>query len=154
LKLAALHPDKVRGLFTDELYVEGWGSISEHIMLTAGWDEGNLLTRLAHLRKRLENAVRAYTSVKVHCDGWTKEQLTRFAVEKGLLPPQFAANLWSRVMNSPQQLTSYFLGFRAFQHLLENEKKRLGQRFNLKKFCDSILRIGSVPVDLLPEIVK
>jgi uncharacterized protein (DUF885 family) len=154
LKLAALNPHKVRGLFAGELYVEGWGSFSEQIMLTEGWDDGNPLTLLAHLRKRLENAVRAYTSVKVHCDGWTKDQLTRFAVEKGLLPPQFAANLWNRAMNSPQQLTSYFLGFRAFLRLFNEEKKRLGRGFNLKKFCDSILRSSAAPIDLLPELVK
>lgn len=153
LKMASTNPHLVRCLFADDLFVEGWATLCEQITLDAGWDGDNKLTRLAHLRKRLENAVRAYTSVQVHCNGWNREQLVKFAVEKGLLAPQFAINLWDRVMNSPFQLTSYFLGFRAFSDLLEKEKKRLGERFRLQDFSDKILRTGAVPLDELPSIL-
>jgi uncharacterized protein (DUF885 family) len=151
LKMASTNPHLVRSLFADDLFVEGWATLCEQITLDAGWDGDNKLTRLAHLRKRLENAVRAYTSVQVHCNGWNREQLVKFAVEKGLLAPQFAINLWDRVMNSPLQLTSYFLGFRAFSGLLEKEQKRLGDRFRLQDFTDKILRTGAVPLDELPH---
>lgn len=153
LKLAASNPHKVRSLFPDDLYVEGWASLCEQITLDAGWDGNNPLTRLAHLRKRLENAVRAYTSVQVHCNGWDREQLTRFAVEKGLLAPQFAINLWDRIMRYPLQLTSYFLGFRYFSILLAKAKQRWGERFQMKDFCDKILHAGAVPLDELPGIL-
>jgi uncharacterized protein (DUF885 family) len=153
LKMASSYPHLVRSLFADDLFVEGWATLCEQITLDAGWDGDNNLTRLAHLRKRLENAVRAYTSVQVHCHGWNREKLVKFAVEKGLLAPQFAINLWDRVMNSPLQLTSYFLGFRAFVDLLEKEKKRLGDRFRIRDFSDKILRAGAVPLDELPAIV-
>jgi uncharacterized protein (DUF885 family) len=150
LKRAAFHPRRVRSLFAGDVFTEGWATLCEQITLEKGWGGGDLLTYLAHLRKRLENAVRAYTSVKVHCNGWKKEQLIRFAVNKGLLAPQFAANLWDRVMNSPLQLNSYFLGYRAFHRLLENERKRLGKDFKLRDFCDTILEAGAAPIDLLP----
>lgn len=153
LKIASTHPRRVRSLFADDLYVEGWATLCEQITLAAGWDGGNTLTYLAHLRKRLENATRAYTSVQVHCNGWNREKLVRFAVEKGLLPPQFAVNLWDRVMNSPLQLTSYFLGFRAFSGLLEKEKKGRGEKFNLREFNDKILRAGAVPLEELPALL-
>jgi uncharacterized protein (DUF885 family) len=152
LKMASTNPHLVRSLFADDLFVEGWATLCEQITLDAGWDGDNKLTRLAHLRKRLENAVRAYTSVQVHCNGWNREQLVKFAVEKGLLAPQFAINLWDRVMNSPLQLTSYFLGFRAFADLLEKEKKRLGESFRIQDLSDKILRTGAVPLAELPAI--
>ena len=152
LKIASTNPHLVRSLFADDLFVEGWATLCEQITLDAGWDGDNKLTRLAHLRKRLENAVRAYTSVQVHCNGWNREKLVKFAVERGLLAPQFAINLWDRVMNSPFQLTSYFLGFRAFVDILEKEKKRLGERFRLRDFSDKILRAGAIPLDELPAI--
>lgn len=152
LKMASSNPHLVRSLFADDLFVEGWATLCEQITLDAGWDGDNKLTRLAHLRKRLENAVRAYTSVQVHCNGWNREQLVKFAVEKGLLAPQFAINLWDRVMNSPFQLTSYFLGFRAFVDLLEKEKNRLGESFRIQDFSDKILRSGAVPLDELPAL--
>lgn len=152
LKMASTNPHLVRSLFADDLFVEGWATLCEQITLDAGWDGDNKLTRLAHLRKRLENAVRAYTSVQVHCNGWDREKLVKFAVEKGLLAPQFAINLWDRVMNSPFQLTSYFLGFRAFIDLLEKEKRGLGERFRIQDFSDKILQSGAVPLDELPSL--
>jgi hypothetical protein len=34
-----------------------------------------------------------------------------FARDEGLLAPQFATNLWQRVVNSPLQITDYFTGY-------------------------------------------
>ena len=154
LKVASRHPSKTRTLFSVGVNVEGWGSFCEELMLTAGFAENNRLTYLAHLRKRLENAVRAYTSVMVHCKGWTKDQVTEFAVERGLLAPQFAINLWGRLMGSPQQLTTYFLGFRSFSELYQSEQARLGENFSLLRFSDVVLSAGGVPMDVLPEILR
>ncbi|MYH69612.1 MAG: DUF885 domain-containing protein, partial [Gammaproteobacteria bacterium] len=93
LKVAADSAPALRSLFGNGVYIEGWGTFSEELMLNAGWDEHNRLTRLAHLRKRLENATRAYVSVMVHVEDWNKDQVMDFAVTRGLLPPQFALNL-------------------------------------------------------------
>ncbi len=154
LKIASTHPRMVRSLFGDGLYVEGWATLCEVIALDAGWHGDVPLDRLAHLRKRLENAVRAYVSSKVHCRGWTQQQVTRFAVEEGLLAPQFAVNLWNRVTASPLQLTSYFLGFRHFQTLLDEEKERLGDHFSMRRFSDTILQAGAVPLEFLDELLR
>lgn len=154
LKLAAANPRLVRSLFADPLYAEGWATLCEVITLDAGWNGHDPLDRLAHLRKRLENATRAYTSVQVHCRGWGKAQVHDFAVEEGLLAPQFATNLWDRVMASPLQLTSYFLGFKMFSELLQAEKDRSGDEFSLQLFCDSVLNAGAVPIDKLPSLFR
>ncbi len=153
LKIAAGHPRKVRALFADGLYIEGWATLCEVITLDAGWNGFDPLDRLAHLRKRLENAVRAYASVVVHCRGWDRDRLLNFAVERGLLAPQFAVNLWDRVNGSPYQLTSYFLGFRRFTELLQEETSRLGNRFQMKKFCDTVLAAGGIPLRFIPDIL-
>jgi uncharacterized protein (DUF885 family) len=154
LKLAARHPRRVRALFGGDVFAEGWATLCEQITIEKGWGNNDPLTYLAHLRKRLENAVRAYTSVQVHCKGWNKAQLTAFAVERGLLAPQFAANLWDRVIFSPHQLTSYFLGYKTLDRLLKQEQKRPGKDFRLKNFCDTILNAGAMPMDLLPLVLR
>ncbi len=153
LKIAASSPHLVRSLFSDGLYTEGWATLCEVITLDAGWNGFDKLDRLAHLRKRLENATRAYTSVQVHCNGWDRERVNEFAVKEGLLPPQFALNLWDRVMASPLQLVSYFMGFKKFSEVLEIEKKRLGGDFDLHKFCDSVLRAGAVSIEFMPSLL-
>ena len=124
----------------------GWATLCERLALEAGWDDQDPLTWLAHLRKRLENATRAYVSVQVHCQGWDQQRLEEFAVREGLLAPQFAVNLWHRVIASPLQLTSYFLGNRAFVALYEAERTRQGETFRLRDFSDRILEAGSIPL--------
>ena len=149
LKVAAATAPVLRSLFGNGVYIEGWGTFSEELMLDAGWDDYNRLTRLAHLRKRLENATRAYVSVMVHVEGWNKDQVMEFAVTRGLLPPQFALNLWVRVMNNPLQIPSYFLGFHGFRALWAEENRRLGEDFKTREFVDKVLRAGPVPIDTL-----
>jgi hypothetical protein len=152
-KINSRNPRPARILFPYQPYIEGWATLVERIALDAGWDDGNRLTLLAHLRKRLENANRAYTSVQVHCFGWTEEEVLRFSQAEALLAPQFAKSLWGRLERGPMQMTSYFIGGDRFQKILEAERARLGEAFDIKAFNDAILRAGPVPFDLIPEVL-
>lgn len=146
------HP--VRLLFPHPVYFEGWATFTERVLLDEGWDADRPLTYLAHLRKRLENANRAYTSIQVHCKGWNKEQLMQFSTERCLVAPQFAKSLWGRIMRSPMQLTTYFYGGKQFTDLLTKEKARQGDRFNLQVFMDTIMKAGPIPIDEFETIFK
>jgi len=153
-KINRENPHRVRRLFPYALYSEGWATLCEKVALDAGWDNNHKLTRLAQLRKRLENANRAYTSVKAHCYGWDREKVLEFSINTSLLDPQFAKSLWGRLMCSPLQITTYFLGTQKFTFLLEAEKKRKGEKFRTIDFMDTILRAGPIPLDEFPEIFK
>ena len=153
-KINRENPHRVRRLFPSSLYSEGWATLCEKVALDAGWDNNHRLTRLAQLRKRLENANRAYTSVKAHCHGWDQEKVLEFSINTSLLAPQFAKSLWGRLMRSPLQITTYFLGTQKFISLLEAEKKRQGDKFRTIDFMDTILRAGPIPLDEFPEIFK
>lgn len=154
MKISRETPHAVRLLFPFGIYTEGWATFTERVLLDAGWEEGNHLTLLAHLRKRLENANRAYTSVQVHTQGWTQEQVMEFSTKTSLVAPQFAKSLWGRLMSSPMQLTSYFLGGAQFTELLKVEKERLGEQFNLKLFMDTIMKSGPIPIDEFYEMFQ
>ncbi len=149
LKAAASNPSRIRSLFAGDDFTEGWASFCEQMTLDAGWDDDEPLTRMAHLRKRLENAVRAYVSVQVHCRGWNAEELGVFAVETGLLPPQFAENLWHRALLSPIQLPSYFIGFRVFEEVYADERDRRGEDFDLKVVNNAVIGSGGIPMDMV-----
>jgi len=155
-KVGLEYAPRIRTLFHNQYYSEGWASLSEIIMLNAGWANGNKLTHLAHLRKRLENATRAYISVMVHTRGWNKEQVMEFASTRGQLPPQFAENLWYRAsgLYNALQLTSYFVGSHGIKQIWQEEKQRLGSEFVQKDFIDTVLRTGSVSIDSLREIIQ
>jgi uncharacterized protein (DUF885 family) len=147
-KVAVSEAPPVRSLFANGAYTEGWGSFVEEVMLDAGWADNAPLTRLAHLRKRLENATRATVSVQVHTAGWDREQVLEFAREEGLLAPQFAENLWQRVVNSPLQITTYFVGWIQFKELYAQRPEG-----PLMPWVDAVLRAGPVPMNLLPPLL-
>jgi uncharacterized protein (DUF885 family) len=149
LKVAAHHPSRIRSLFTGDDFTEGWASFVEQMTLDHGFDDDQPLTRMAHLRKRLENAVRAYVSVQVHCRDWSAEELGTFAVETGLLPPQFAENLWQRALLSPIQLPSYFIGFRVFNEAYLQGQENLGDAFSTKAFNNAVVDSGGMPMSMV-----
>jgi hypothetical protein len=154
LKISRETPHSLRLLFPYGIFIEGWATFTEKVLLDAGWEAENKLTLLAHLRKRLENANRAYTSVQVHCNDWNQDQVLEFSTETSLLAPQFAKSLWGRIINSPLQLTSYYLGGAQFTQLLKTEKERLGDNFDLKYFMDTIMKAGPIPIDEFYDIFK
>ena len=147
-----LHP--VRILFLYDPFTEGWATLCEEVALDAGYAKGEWLTLIAQLRKRLENANRAFTSVQAHCNGWSEEKAYLFSIESSLLAPQFAKSLWGRLMESPMQMITYMLGSLELSELYEAEKIRLGDDFRIKEFMDTLIRTGPIPSDEFPAILE
>jgi hypothetical protein len=144
LKYAARQPHKVRALFPDDVYVEGWGTFCERLMLDQGW--GGPLPRLAHFKKQLENIARAIVDIRVHTEGMTRDEVVRFVKDEALQGDQLASNMWMRAITSPVQLTTYYLGYREMRGLYEAERAKQGAAFELHAFMDGMMRLGPVPV--------
>ena len=136
LQWAARHPRKVRALFGDGVYVEGWGTFCERLMLDLGW--GNALARVAHLKKQMENIARTIVDIRVHMDGMSREEVLRFVTEEAMQNEQFAANMWRRSITSAPQLTTYYLGYGQVMGLFD--------AFHLREFMDGMMAMGPVPV--------
>ncbi|HVG09447.1 MAG TPA: DUF885 family protein [Thermoanaerobaculia bacterium] len=144
LKWAARQPRKVRALFSDGVYVEGWGTFSERLLLDLGW--GGPLDRLAHLKKQLENIARTAVDIRVNTQEMSREAVLRYVKEQALQDEQFAANMWVRAITSSPQLTFYYVGDREVQGLYEEVRKAKGEAFRIKAFLDGMMEMGPVPV--------
>jgi hypothetical protein len=144
LKWAARHPRKARALYPDPVYVEGWGTFCERLLLELGW--GSPLDRLAHLKKQLENVARAIVDVRVHARGMTRDEVLRFVKEEALQDEQFAANMWTRAITTSPQLLTYWLGYEEVAALYEDVRKARGEAFRTRAFVDEMMALGPVPV--------
>ena len=151
LKIAARQPHKVRSLFADGVYTEGWGTFCERLMLDLGW--GDPLDRLAHLKKQLENTARTIVDIRVHTQGMERDEVIRFVKEKALQDDQFARNMWVRSITSAPQITSYWLGYDQVMGLYEDVKAAQGDGFVLKDFMDGMMAMGPVPVRHYREVL-
>jgi hypothetical protein len=144
LKYAARHPRKVRALFADGVFVEGWGTFCERLMLDEGW--GGPLDRVAHLKKQMENIARTIADIRVHTTAVTREELIRFLTEDALQDEQFSSNMWTRAITSAPQLTFYYLGYREVRGLYDDVRRARGPGFVLNDFMDAMMTDGPVPV--------
>jgi uncharacterized protein (DUF885 family) len=154
LKSAARHPRKVRAIFGDGVYIEGWGTFSERLMLDLGW--GGPLDRLAHLKKQLENIARTIVDIRVHTREMSRDEVLRFVQDEALQDSQFAGNMWTRSITSAPQLTTYYLGYEQVWGLYDDVVAARGESFVLREFMDGMMALGPVAVRhyrarMLPE---
>lgn len=145
LKYAAHHPHKVRAVFPDPIYVEGWGTFCERLLLDQGW--GGALPRLAHLKKQLENIARTIVDIRVHTENMSHEEMTCFVKEEALQGDQLAKNMWTRTLTSSPQITTYYLGYARVTQVYEAARAAAGDQFELRRFMDGMMKLGPVRLE-------
>ena len=143
-KTAARGGHPIRAIFADGVYVEGWGTFSERVMLEAGW--GGPLEWLAHYKKQLENAARLVVDIRVHTRAMTREDMVRFVRDEALQGEQLAGNMWIRTLTTAPQITSYHLGDRQLKALLAAVRAKEGTSFAIGRFMDRMMSLGSAPI--------
>jgi hypothetical protein len=151
LKLAARHPRKIRALYGDGVYIEGWGTFCERLMLDQGW--GGPADRLAHLKKQLENIARTIVDIRVHTEDLGRDEVIAFVEGEAFQEAQFASNMWSRSITSAPQITTYFLGYSQVMGLYDDVRAARGAAFDLKGFMDGMMALGPVPVAAYREVM-
>lgn len=152
LKYAAQHPHKVRAVFPDPVYVEGWGTFCERLLLDQGW--GGALPRLAHLKKQLENIARTIVDIRVHTGEMSREEMVRFVKEEALQGDQLANNMWTRTLTSSPQITTYYLGYAKVTEVYNASQTAGGDNFDLCRFMDGMMKLGPVRLEHYLERVR
>jgi uncharacterized protein (DUF885 family) len=144
-RIAARQPHKIRAVFPDPVYVEGWGTFCEPLLLDQGW--GGPLERLAHLKKQLENIARTIVDIQVHTQNMSREDVLKFVKEEALQGDQLAANMWTRTLTTSPQITTYYLGYRKVREAYEKARAVQGESFQLQKFMDEMMELGPVRLE-------
>jgi hypothetical protein len=152
LKYAARQPHKVRAVFPDPVYLEGWGTFCERLLLDQGW--GGALPRLAHLKKQLENIARTIVDIRVHTENWSREEMVRFVKEEALQGDQLANNMWTRTLTSSPQITTYYLGYAKVMEVYNAARTAQGDKFDLCRFMDGMMELGPVRLEHYLERVR
>jgi hypothetical protein len=145
LKYAARGPSKVRAMFPDPIYVEGWGTFCERLLLDQGW--AGKLPRLAHLKKQLENIARTIVDIRFHTGNISREEMQRFVKEEALQGEQLANNMWTRTLTSSPQITTYYLGYAKVAEVYDAARAAAADKFVLRDFMDGMMQLGPVRLD-------
>jgi len=105
------------------------------------------------LRLEAYRAARLVVDTGIHAKRWTFDRTVIYFAEAAGLPAGSGQGEITRYSVWPGQATSYFVGFLKFLELRQKAKDALDERFDLKAFHHIILVNGSVPLNVLEQLV-
>jgi len=164
LCLNASPATKLEKIFSSYAFVEGWAHYTEQMIVDEGFGaspspnptrEGQVKAakyRLAQTDEALLRICRLCVSIRMHCQGMSVEEATRFFQDNCYYEQKTARQEAIRGGYDPEYLY-YTLGKLEILKLREDYRQQAGARFSLEAFHNEMLRHGAPPVRLLREVM-
>jgi len=135
---------QVRALGGISAITEGWGLYAERLAAESGWYGDDIEGQLGQLDYELMRARRLVVDTGMHAKRWTRQPAIDYGIE---------ASEVERYTVYPGQACSYMLGELKILELRDKARRALGDRFALREFHNTVLRAGSVPLQVLESQV-
>ncbi|MDG5749361.1 DUF885 family protein [Qipengyuania sp. XHP0207] len=129
---------------------EGWGLYVEHL----GNEMGIYRTpyeRFGQLSYEMWRAARLVIDTGIHHYGWSREQAVDYLSQRTALSEREVGTEIDRYISWPGQALAYKLGELTIKRVRTKAENELGDAFDLRKFHDVVLSLGSVPLPVLEQ---
>jgi uncharacterized protein (DUF885 family) len=108
---------------------------------------------LGYLDSELFRAVRLVVDTGLHHKKWTREQAIEYMEAHTASARETVVSEIERYIVMPGQACAYKIGEIKMVELRDKAKKGLGGRFDPRKFHDVALKNGSMPLNILEQVV-
>lgn len=125
-------------------YGEGWGLYAEQLAAEYGWYGADVVGRLGQLDAELLRARRLVVDTGLHALRWTRQQ----AIDYGIPPAEV-----DRYIVMPGQACAYKIGMLRILALRARAQAALGARFDIRRFHNTVLETGNVPLPVLDQVI-
>ena len=133
-------------------YSEGWALYAEQLAWELGFQD-DPYDNIGRLQAELFRAVRLVVDTGIHYMRWNREQAIDYMISNtGMAQSDVVAEI-ERYFIMPGQALAYKVGMTKLQELRELARTELGEKFDIRKFHNVVLTNGSVPLDILEDIV-
>jgi uncharacterized protein (DUF885 family) len=132
-------------LFSSAGMVEGWAHYAEHMMVEVGFRRQDPVVKLGQLAEALIRLCRLVVGLRLHCEDLSVEQGVRFFRDEAYLEEAAARREAERGTFDPSYVL-YSLGKLMVLKLREDYTAKVGARFSLREFHDTLLGNGTVPL--------
>jgi len=141
-------------LFTEGIeYIEGWAHYCEELMDSYGFSEDPAM-KFEHVKDLIWRSVRVILDVQVSRGELNiKEAVDMLQNEVGYDRVSCITEIKWLTFNPGYQL-SYLTGKKLIKDLLDEVKLKTKEKFSLKKFHDSMLYAGNLPMKQMAKVVK
>lgn len=132
---------------------EGWGLYTEYL----GEEMGIYRTpyeRFGRLSYEMWRAARLVIDTGIHSQGWSRDQAIAYLADRTALSRHEVGTEIDRYISWPGQALAYKLGEMQIRRLRGEAETALGEDFDIRKFHDVILSLGSVPLPTLEWRIK
>jgi uncharacterized protein (DUF885 family) len=145
LSAAITNPSLVRLFSGSPEFAEGWAFYTERMMKEAGFDD-TPTHRYIQLTDVIWRATRIVLDVRLHRgEIGFEEAVDRLVAETGFERPAALAEV-KRYTSTPTYQLSYLYGRHMIETLRADVERRQGPDFSLKRFHDTLLYGGTMPV--------
>src|SRR6059036_1393740 len=135
-------------------YMEGWALYCEWLAKQAGWYDNDPFRDLGRLRDELFRAVRLVVDTGIHSKRWSREQGIAYMRDKTGMGDKEVKSEIERYIVAPGQACAYKVGMLKIQELRSRAQQELGAKFDQREFHDTVLKNGSLPLEILEEQVN
>ncbi|HEX9651493.1 MAG TPA: DUF885 domain-containing protein [Cyclobacteriaceae bacterium] len=138
-------------LFT--AFTEGWALYAERLAWELGFYENDPFGNLGRLQAEMFRAVRLVVDTGIHFKKWTREEAIDYMVANTGMTPSGVTTEIERYIVMPGQACAYKIGMMKILELREKAKSELGEKFDLRKFHNVVLKNGAVPLEILEDLI-
>jgi len=131
-------------------YAEGWALYCEHLGLEMGL-YATPYERFGMLAYQVWRAARLVVDTGVHWLGWSRDEALAYLADNTTLPRHEIVSEVDRYISWPGQALSYYLGEACIRDCRHRAEGALGPRFDIRGFHDTVLALGSVPLEVVRE---
>jgi uncharacterized protein (DUF885 family) len=146
-----LHP--VLGELEVGAFNEGWGLYAERLADEMGLYD-TPLQRIGMLTLDSLRASRLVVDTGIHARGWTRQRAVDFLHDHTALARSTVEADIDRYIADPGQAASYMIGRLEIDRLRAHAAQRLGDKFSITAFHDTILHGGMTPLNELSRRVN
>ncbi|HUK39787.1 MAG TPA: DUF885 domain-containing protein [Candidatus Acidoferrales bacterium] len=132
------------------VFYEGWALYCEQLMQEQGFLRSQE-HRFVMLKDRLWRALRIIVDVKTQTGQMTYDEAADLMVRELSFPRAQACADLNWYSQSPSGPMGYALGWSIINRLREQERTRLGAKFDLREFHDKLLSAGSISLQLIEK---
>lgn len=133
-------------------YSEGWALYAERVAYEMGMLP-DPYDNIGRLQAELFRAVRLVVDTGIHAKRWTREQAIDYMQANTGMAESDVVSEIERYFVMPGQATAYKVGMTKILELRERAQQALGDRFDIKDFHRVVLNNGSVPLNILEQLV-
>lgn len=134
-------------------FIEGWGLYSERLGKEVGFYT-DPISDFGRLSFSMWRACRLVVDTGMHYLGWSRQQAIDFMAENTALSMHNITSEVDRYISWPGQALAYKMGELKISALRREAEERLGAKFDVRTFHDTVLEAGAVPLDVLERRVK